>query len=204
MAMSDTDAKTRLDTMILPLSGGSVHPPASPRAALDQAMLETRVTDIASMIFLQWEPIRQIYERMAWMLTNDLPHPSGQPLLQVILVQSIQEFGRQIAMKPDDTESAYVEMLHQAFALLPSVLEVEVRGKKGEIWDPLADDPLGKWSQQHGPVTVTTGCPLPEAHEWTHPSQIRYAFLHRLQPPREAGQFMLWAPRIIGYGKSLH
>ena len=122
----------------------------------------------------------------------------------MILIQSIQEFARSIGEEPDDVNSAYVAMLRQALAVLPSVLEIEVRGKQGQSWDPLQDAPLGEWMRRHGPIEIALAGDLPETHKWTHPSQIRYAFLHRLLEQREINKLLPLVPKIISTGRPLH
>lgn len=129
--------------------------------ALATALRATKLALPARVLFLRLPKMRAVCEALAWHFTEVLPYPKDgwtnedRPLLNICLGHA---FARAEATfdenpHPDPTEVS-AEFMAGLFYVAHYCQNVTIRGRGGDVWNPIYGDPLGIWVPANGPVTV--------------------------------------------------
>ncbi|HOV56360.1 MAG TPA: hypothetical protein PLN91_00615 [Rhodanobacteraceae bacterium] len=143
------------------------HKPATARREmLQRALRETSLGPRARDIFVAHPRAKEIFERLAWYLTDMPPHPAGRPLLHVAVANAFLTLQRAEQSSNVTREDRLIALYAGLFRVLPSLNEVYVEGK-GNSWDPLQGEPLGDWLLANRTATVRLGAPADALAEKT-------------------------------------
>lgn len=116
-----------------------------------------------SAMYFQWPMTRPYLERLAWFITDDVPHPSGERLLDVLLNNGLSWMAiRQDQLTDAGGHDVLLAFVAGTLQALPAVGEAVVSGKAlkdGSVWDPLEGEPLGVWRERHAPISISLADP---------------------------------------------
>ncbi len=171
----------------------------SGRQLLERAVLAVGARPVARQAFLRWPLARALLERAAWYVSDrvrigDHRRPQdAAPLLHLLVRDAFDGYMRAASSDPDRGLSA---LLAGFFKALPCLVEVEVRGADGRLWDPLAGQPLGEFLGLHAPVTMRYDR-VDERHGLVHPKTFRTQMAWFLARPEELAQLHPLLPAIV-------
>lgn len=131
-----------------------VAPTGSPTQALYRAASDVGLHGIARLFFALRPNVQAVTERMAGYITEHVPHPSGDPLVHVLLRHAFGDMADcKAALMPVDETDLQVAFYRGLFRSLPALTEVDVRAGE-EVWDPFAGEPLTQWLRSHLPAVI--------------------------------------------------
>jgi hypothetical protein len=169
------------------------------RRLLERAVLAVGARPVARLAFLRWPLARTLLERAAWYVSDRirigdhrLPH-TAVPLLHVLVRDAFDAYMRTSVDHPDGGQAA---LLAGFFKSLPYLVEVEVEGRDGRIWDPLAGQPLGEFLRLHGPASVRYDR-IDQRHGLVHPKTFRTQMAWFLARPEELAELHPLLPAIV-------
>ena len=131
------------------------------RDYLQNALLASSTAPSARAFFGRHPQAREVAERMAWYITDRVPHRSGHMLLDAMIRSAFKAIAEQRQGSKGASRGVYADQLVAFYGglcrLLPALMEVDVAGVRGRRWDPLVGMPLGQWLQTESPATFTLG-----------------------------------------------
>lgn len=169
------------------------------RQLLERAVLAVGARPVARQAFLRWPLARTLLERAAWYVSDRvrigdhrLPG-TGAPLLHVLVRDGFDAYMRACVDTPDRGLEA---LLAGFFKSLPCLVEVEVAGGDGRLWDPLSGQPLGDFLALHGPATFRYDR-VDQRHGLVHPKTFRTQMAWFLARPEELARLHPLLPAIV-------
>ncbi|MBT9135163.1 MAG: hypothetical protein DDT34_00211 [Firmicutes bacterium] len=142
----------------------STFPQRTAKDVLASALRVTKLALPARVLFLRLPRMRDLCEGLAWHFTDSLPYPKDEWTIDdrsLINVCLSHAFARAEALfdknpHPEATTVA-TEFMAGLFYVAHYCQNVTVTGRRGEIWSPFVDAPLGVWALAHGPIAVDSG-----------------------------------------------
>lgn len=138
-------------------------PPSGGEPMLRGALKRLGVSTRMSAMYIQWPLTKAYLERLAWYVTDELPHPSGERLLDVLINNGLTWMAiRQDQIADSGGHDVLLAFVAGTLQALPALGELTVVGRSGpdgDEWEPLAGTPLGTWRTHHAPISVSFADP---------------------------------------------
>lgn len=164
---------------------------------LKRAIAAVHVAKIKRVVFLQFPRAQSIFERVAWFVTDEIAHESGPPLIHLMIKQAFERYAERREQLVDNPlqRDLFAALISGLFQLMPYLLEVEVRGRSGQRWEPLDGVPLGTWMRHHKPYTIRQVDPTAQYHAM----EYRSAIATKLLQPEELAKLGPLLAEVFDY-----
>jgi len=143
--------------MTLPLSPPTLAIKRMSSAAeqLQRVLRQAGHDHAARLIFALLPNARQVFERVAWYVSEYAIHASGNRLLKVMVDDAFRAVNRMHKLFPvPDYVEQRITVYTEYLRALPDLNMVKAENREGVEWDPLSGQPLSEWMNRQGQVTI--------------------------------------------------
>lgn len=153
---------------------------------LARALRATGLAASARLWFAFRPSVLAVCERMAYYITDQIKHPSGDPLLYVLLRHAFAGLDGARARGATQEHELQIAFYAGLCRALPSLMEVMVI-KRATIWDPFLGEPLSEWLFTH-PGAKFQDIEPDEERGVLPPPAFRAAMINFIFSPRDLAE----------------
>ncbi len=169
---------------------------------VSRVLRKLRIASLARLMFRMWPVTEQLTEDLAAHIGLHIAHPSGRAFLEEAIANGFSEMLATQASLPDEekfSEEVRVAYMRGLLRHVSLILEAQVHGANGELWDALNDGPLPQWMEQHSPARIEVASELPEHLESYRPDALAAALLNQILDRSTRRELLPILPRLTAY-----